>query len=110
MSLDHYVLLGRSGLRVPPFCLDVMASGKDWGAAVRAREVMLDHYMGASGKFIDAANSISRPRLTQRRSPATISRAIAQSAARWCRRYFVNLFPAIPTGRHDTQLICLRDA
>ena len=31
MSLDHYVTLGRSGLRVSPFCLGAMTFGEDWG-------------------------------------------------------------------------------
>ena len=29
MPLDHYVTLGRSGLRVSPFCLGAMTFG-DW--------------------------------------------------------------------------------
>ena len=33
MSLDHYVTLGRSGLRVSPFCLGAMTFGEDWGNA-----------------------------------------------------------------------------
>ena len=29
MPLDHYVTLGRSGLRVSPFCLGAMTFGED---------------------------------------------------------------------------------
>ena len=32
MSLDHYVTLGRSGLRVSPFCLGCMTFGDEWAA------------------------------------------------------------------------------
>ena len=31
MPLDHYVTLGRSGLRVSPLCLGAMTFGKEWG-------------------------------------------------------------------------------
>lgn len=31
MSLDHYRLLGRSGLRVSPMALGTMTFGADWG-------------------------------------------------------------------------------
>ncbi len=31
MRLDHYVTLGRSGLRVSPMCLGTMTFGDDWG-------------------------------------------------------------------------------
>ncbi len=31
MPLDHYVTLGRSGLRVTPLCLGAMTFGKEWG-------------------------------------------------------------------------------
>ena len=31
MSLDHYITLGRSGLRVSPLCLGAMTFGEEWG-------------------------------------------------------------------------------
>lgn len=31
MGLDHYVTLGRSGLRVSPLCLGAMTFGTEWG-------------------------------------------------------------------------------
>jgi aryl-alcohol dehydrogenase-like predicted oxidoreductase len=31
MALTDYVTLGRSGLRVSPFCLGAMTFGEDWG-------------------------------------------------------------------------------
>ena len=31
MSLDHYVTLGRSGLRVSPLCLGAMTFGEEFG-------------------------------------------------------------------------------
>ena len=31
MPLNHYITLGRSGLRVSPFCLGTMTFGEDLG-------------------------------------------------------------------------------
>lgn len=58
MLLDHYVTLGRSGLRVSPFCLGTMTFGEDWGwgAPVEECHAMLDRYIAAGGNFIDTAN------------------------------------------------------
>jgi len=58
MPLDHYVTLGRSGLRVSPFCLGAMTFGEDWGwgAPVKESEAILDRYLEAGGNFIDTAN------------------------------------------------------
>ncbi len=58
MLLSDYRTLGRSGLRVSPFCLGTMTFGTDWGwgADVAASQAMLDRYLGAGGNFIDTAN------------------------------------------------------
>jgi aryl-alcohol dehydrogenase-like predicted oxidoreductase len=58
MPLDHYVTLGRSGLRVSPFCLGTMTFGQDWGwgSTVEEADRILDHYVDRGGNFIDTAN------------------------------------------------------
>ena len=58
MPLDHYVTLGRSGLRVSPFCLGAMTFGEDlgWGSSVKESESIIDRYLGLGGNFIDTAN------------------------------------------------------
>jgi len=58
MPLDHYVTLGRSGLRVSPFCLGAMTFGEDlgWGSSVKDSEAILDRYIELGGNFIDTAN------------------------------------------------------
>src|SRR5262249_22289688 len=58
MPLDHYVTLGRSGLRVSPFCLGAMTFGEDlgWGTSVKDSEAILDRYIELGGNFIDTAN------------------------------------------------------
>ncbi len=58
MSLDAYVTLGSSGLRVSPFCLGTMTFGEDWGwgASPAESEAMLSEYLERGGNFIDTAN------------------------------------------------------
>lgn len=58
MQLDHYVTLGRSGLRVSPMCLGTMTFGEDlgWGSGVEASEAIVDRYLERGGNFIDTAN------------------------------------------------------
>src|SRR5215510_7858456 len=62
MPLDHYVTLGRSGLRVSPFCLGTMTFGEDWGwgSSVADSQRILDAYMDKGGNFIDTANVYTR--------------------------------------------------
>ena len=38
MSLNSYVTLGRSGLRVSPFCLGAMTFGEDYGVGFGSNE------------------------------------------------------------------------
>ena len=58
MPLDHYVTLGRSGLRVSPFCLGSMTFGEDlgWGSSVKESEQIINRYIDLGGNFIDTAN------------------------------------------------------
>jgi aryl-alcohol dehydrogenase-like predicted oxidoreductase len=58
MPLDHYVTLGRSGLRVSPLCLGAMTFGEDlgWGSSVKDSEAILDRYLELGGNFVDTAN------------------------------------------------------
>jgi aryl-alcohol dehydrogenase-like predicted oxidoreductase len=58
MQLDHYVTLGRSGLRVSPLCLGAMTFGEDlgWGTPVKESEQIIDRFIELGGNFIDTAN------------------------------------------------------
>ena len=58
MPLDHYVTLGRSGLRVSPLCLGTMTFGEDlgWGTGVEESQGIMDRYLELGGNFIDTAN------------------------------------------------------
>jgi len=58
VQLDHYRLLGRSGLRVSPISLGTMTFGSDWGWGADASESrrQFDLYSDKGGNFIDTAN------------------------------------------------------
>jgi aryl-alcohol dehydrogenase-like predicted oxidoreductase len=58
MSLNSFITLGRSGLRVSPLCLGSMTFGEDlgWGASVTDSETMIAAYLERGGNFIDTAN------------------------------------------------------
>ena len=62
MPLNHYVTLGRSGLRVSPFCLGAMTFGEDlgWGASVADSQQIIDRFIDRGGNFIDTANAYTR--------------------------------------------------
>ena len=62
MPLNHYVTLGRSGLRVSPFCLGAMTFGEDlgFGSSVEDSVAILDHFLDRGGNFIDTANAYTR--------------------------------------------------
>jgi aryl-alcohol dehydrogenase-like predicted oxidoreductase len=64
MPLNHYVTLGRSGLRVSPFCLGAMTFGEDLGpgtgSSVKESEQIIDRYLDLGGNFIDTANFYMR--------------------------------------------------
>jgi aryl-alcohol dehydrogenase-like predicted oxidoreductase len=64
MPLNHYVTLGRSGLRVSPLCLGAMTFGEDWGwgASVADSEAIIDRYLERGGNFIDTANAYTKAR------------------------------------------------
>lgn len=56
-ALDHYRLLGRSGLRVSPLSLGTMTFGEDWGWGAEEGEArrIYDAYVDHGGNFIDTA-------------------------------------------------------
>lgn len=65
MSLDHYYLLGRSGLRVSRLALGTMTFGNagirgiggSWGSDEAMARAIFNRYVAAGGNFIDTADS-----------------------------------------------------
>lgn len=62
MPLNHYVTLGRSGLRVSPLCLGAMTFGKEWGFGCEPAEAkrIVDRFLERGGNFIDTANGYTK--------------------------------------------------
>jgi len=56
-ALNHYRLLGRSGLRVSPLSLGTMTFGSDWGWGADDAEArrIFDAYVDRGGNFIDTS-------------------------------------------------------
>jgi len=100
MALTDYVTLGRSGLRVSPFCLGAMTFGEDWGwgSSVAESEAIISRFMERGGNFIDTANVY-----TKGHSEKIIGDFVGRDHARRDRiviatKFFGNLFPGDPNG------------
>jgi len=100
MPLNHYVTLGRSGLRVSRFCLGAMTFGEDlgWGSSVEESQAIIDRYIDLGGNFIDTANFY-----TKSHSEKIIGDHIGRNKARRDRlviatKFSGNLYPGDPNG------------
>jgi aryl-alcohol dehydrogenase-like predicted oxidoreductase len=100
MALTDYVTLGRSGLRVSPFCLGAMTFGEDWGwgSSVAESEAIMSRFMERGGNFIDTANVY-----TKGHSEKIIGDFIGRDPGRRDRlviatKFFGNLYPGDPNG------------
>ena len=100
MPLDHYVTLGRSGLRVSPLCLGAMTFGEDlgWGSSVEESQQILDRYIELGGNFIDTANFYTKSHSEKiigdhiGRHPAQRDRLVIAT------KFSGNLYPGDPNG------------
>jgi aryl-alcohol dehydrogenase-like predicted oxidoreductase len=101
MPLDHYVTLGRSGLRVSPFALGAMTFGEDVGGAgttVEESEQILSAYIERGGNFVDTANFYTNGHSEKilgdyfAKRPGQRDRAILAS------KFFTNMYPGDPNG------------
>jgi aryl-alcohol dehydrogenase-like predicted oxidoreductase len=100
MSLDHYVTLGRSGLRVSPLCLGTMTFGEEWGWGSTPEDSakILDTYLDRGGNFIDTANVY-----TKGHSEKIIGDHLGRHAAKRDRaviatKFYGNLYRGDPNG------------
>jgi aryl-alcohol dehydrogenase-like predicted oxidoreductase len=100
MALDHYVTLGRSGLRVSPLCLGAMTFGEDlgWGSSVEESQQIIDRYIELGGNFIDTANFYTKSHSEKilgdhvGRHPARRDRLVLAT------KFSGNLYPGDPNG------------
>ncbi|MFO0645358.1 MAG: aldo/keto reductase [Polyangiales bacterium] len=100
MPLNHYVTLGRSGLRVSPFCLGAMTFGEDlgWGSSVEESQRIVDRFLELGGNFIDTANVYTRGH-----SEKILGDHIGRDRAKRDRvvlatKFYGNLYPNDPNG------------
>lgn len=100
MALDSYVTLGRSGLRVSPFCLGAMTFGDEdgIGSGVEESETILRAYLDRGGNFIDTANFYTNGHSEKilgdffARRPGLRDRIVLAT------KFFGNLHPGDPNG------------
>ncbi|MDZ7884548.1 MAG: aldo/keto reductase [Mycobacterium sp.] len=101
MTLETYVTLGRSGLRVSPFALGAMTFGEDPGGAgcdVAEAEAILDTYLGRGGNFVDTANFYTNGHSETilgdyfHRHPQRRDRVVMAT------KFFTNMSPGDPNG------------
>ena len=99
MSMDHYVTLGRSGLRVSPFCLGAMTFGEDWGwgCTVAEAEVMLTRFIELGGNFVDTANAYTKGH-SERIIGDYVRRRGRRDQLVIATKFFANLFPSDPNA------------
>ncbi len=97
MGLDHYRLLGRSGLRVSPLALGTMTFGTGWGWGADDAEAarLFDRYLELGGNFIDTANTY-----TDGHAETLVGRFAAGRRDRLviASKYTLNPFPGDPNG------------
>ncbi len=100
MPLDHYVTLGRSGLRVSPFCLGAMTFGEDlgWGSSVDESQRIIDRFIELGGNFYRY-----RELLHKSHSEKIIGDHVGRHSARRDRlviatKFSGNLYPGDPNG------------
>jgi aryl-alcohol dehydrogenase-like predicted oxidoreductase len=100
MPLNHYVTLGRSGLRVSPLCLGTMTFGLDWGwgSSPADSTKIIDAYTDRGGNFLDTANIY-----TKGHSEKIIGDHVGRHPARRDRlvlatKFLGNMFPGDPNA------------
>jgi aryl-alcohol dehydrogenase-like predicted oxidoreductase len=78
-TLNDYVTLGRSGLRVSPLCLGTMTFGTEWGwgSEEETASAVFDRYIDAGGNFIDTADGY-----TEGQSEQLLGRFISERGLR----------------------------
>ena len=100
MSLNAYLTLGRSGLRISPLCLGTMTFGEDWGwgSSVNESETILAKFLDRGGNFIDTANMYTKGHSEKiigdffSRDPGRRDRIVLAT------KFTANMYPGDPNG------------
>lgn len=99
MQLNDYVTLGRSGLRVSPFCLGTMTFGTEWGwgSDEQTAGTILDGYLEAGGNFLDTADAYTNGR-SERMLGAMIAERHARDRVVLATKFTFNAEPGNPNA------------
>ncbi|MFF0048013.1 aldo/keto reductase [Streptomyces sp. NPDC005498] len=100
MSLDSYVTLGRSGLRVSPFTLGTMTFGEDhgWGSSPEESANILAAYLDRGGNSIDTANIYTNGHSEKIIGDYFASRSALRDRVAIGTKFFGNLYENDPNG------------
>jgi aryl-alcohol dehydrogenase (NADP+) len=99
-TLDSYVTLGRSGLRVSPFALGAMTFGEEggWGSSVEESETVLQTYLDRGGNFIDTANFYTNGHSEKIIGDFFSDRPGLRDRVVLASKFFGNMHPGDPNG------------
>ena len=100
MPVNHYVTIGRSGLRVSPLCLGAMTFGEEWGwgASVPDSEAIIDRYLALGGNFIDTANIYTFGHSEKILGDYLAARHGLRDRVVLATKFYGNLYPGDPNG------------
>jgi aryl-alcohol dehydrogenase-like predicted oxidoreductase len=99
-SLDSYITLGRSGLRVSPLTLGTMTFGEDWGwgASPETCEAILAEYLDRGGNVVDTANLYTNGHSEKIVGDFFAARSGLRERVVLSTKFFGNLYPGDPNG------------
>ena len=99
-SLDSYITLGRSGLRVSPLTLGTMTFGEDWGwgASPETSEAILAEYLDRGGNVVDTANMYTNGHSEKIVGDFFAARPGLRERVVLSTKFFGNLYPGDPNG------------
>src|ERR1700759_4180375 len=101
MPLDHYVTLGRSGLRVSPLALGAMTFGEDppgAGSSFEESEKILATYLDQVGNFIATANFYTNGHSERILGDYLAARPGRRDHVVLASKFFGNMHPGDPNG------------
>jgi aryl-alcohol dehydrogenase-like predicted oxidoreductase len=99
-SLDSYITLGRSGLRVSPLTLGTMTFGEDWGwgANPETSEAILAEYLDRGGNVVDTANIYTNGHSEKIVGDFFAARPGVREHVVLSTKFFATLHPGDPNG------------
>lgn len=99
-SLDSYITLGRSGLRVSPLSLGTMTFGEDngWGASPETSAAILAEYLERGGNVVDTANTYTNGHSEKIVGDFFAARPGLRERVVLSTKFFATLHPGDPNG------------